>query len=214
MSNDQGLLPIMSPLYNLREICKQIVLLEDHLNQPRKRCPDCIRKHFLTIEALFEEAVSLDKELKYVEVLDGKAEEIRKLQTVWLDTKDSDHAHRFYLILAQALRVLRKSFAGHCFDVRKMASMERKARLHVCCPHMRTSTKTQAEKEDEAVEKLIRKSPKNKPPRKDLRKNRVDMSNDPDLQGVGRGDKGDPDLSRRSQKMANRVVRKFLNLRG
>jgi hypothetical protein len=213
MSNDQGLLPIMSPLYNLREICKQIVLLEDHLNQPRKRCPDCIRKHFLTIEALFEEAVSLDKELKYVDVLDGKAEEVRKLQAVWLDTRESEHAHRFYLILAQALRVLRKSFAGHCFDVRKMASMERKASSYIC-PHKRVATKTQAEKEDEAVEKLVRRSPKNKPPRKDLRKNRVQISDDPDLQGVGRGDKGDPDLSRRSEKMAQRVARKFLNLRG
>ncbi len=213
MSNDQGLLPIMNPLYNLREICKQIVLLEDHLNQPRKRCPDCIRKHFLTIEALCEEAVSLDKELKYMEVLDDKAEEIRKLQAVWLDTKDSEEAHKFYRILAQALRVLRKSFAGHCFDVRKMASIERVASLYVC-PHKRVATKTQAEKEDEAAQKLIRKAPKKKPPRKDLRKNRVEMSDDPDLQGVGRGDKGDPDLSRRSEKMARKVARKYLNLRG
>ena len=209
MSNDQSLLPIMSPLYNLREVCKQIILLEDHLNQPRKRCSDCIRKHFLTIEALFEEAVSLDKDLKYVEVLDGKAEEIRKLQSVWLDTKDSEHAHRFYLILAQAFRVLRKSLAGHCFDVRKIASIKRVASVY-----MKTATKTQAEKEDEAVEKLIRKAPKKKPPRKDLRKNRVEISDDPDLQGVGRGDKGDPDLSRRSEKMAKRVARNHLNLRG
>ena len=213
MSSDQGLLPIMSPLYNLREICKQIVLLEDHLNQPRKRCPDCIRKHFLTIEALFEEAVSLDKELKYTEVLDNKAEEIRKLQSVWLDTRESEHAHRFYLILAQALRVLRKSFAEHCFDVRKMASMERKASSYVC-PHMRVATKTESEKEDEAVQKLIRRSPKKKPPRKDLRKNRVEISDDPDLQGVGRGDSGDPDLSRRDQKMASRITRLYLSLRG
>ena len=157
--------------------------------------------------------MSLDKELKYVAVLDGKAEEIRKLQAVWLDTKDSDQAHKFYLILAQALRVLRKSFAGHCFDVRKMASMERKASLYLC-PHRRIATKTQAEKEDEAVEKLVRRSPKNKPPRKDLRKNRVQISDDPDLQGVGRGDKGDPDLSRRDQKMAKIIARKYLNLRG
>ena len=56
------LLPIMDPLFNLREACKQSALLEDHLNQPRKRCPDCIRKHFLTLEALFEEAVSLSSE--------------------------------------------------------------------------------------------------------------------------------------------------------
>ena len=54
------LLPIMHPLYNLREVCKQTALLEDHLNNERKRCQDCIRKHFLTIEALLEEAISLD----------------------------------------------------------------------------------------------------------------------------------------------------------
>ncbi len=208
---DMGLLPIMSPLYNLREICKQIALLEEHLNQPRKRCPDCIRKHFLTIEALFEEAISLDKEFKYGEHLDGKAQDIRNLQGAWLDTKDTLSAHQAYLMLAQALRQIRKTFAPLCFDVRKMASLKRVASSYVC-PHMKRATKTQAEKEDDATEKLIRKSPKKKPPRKDLRKNRVDMSNDPDLQGVGRGDSGDPDLSRRDRRMASRVVLRYINL--
>ena len=130
--NDMSLLPIMNPLYNLREICKQVTLLEDHLNQPRKRCPDCIRKHFLTIEALFEEAVSLDKELKYGEHLDGKAQEIRALQGAWLDFKDTDLAHKGHLLIAQTLRVMRKSFASICFDVRKMASIEKKAKLFIC----------------------------------------------------------------------------------
>lgn len=60
MRRRADLLPIMHPLFNLREACKHLALLEDHLNQPRKRCPDCIRKHFLTLEALFEEGVSLD----------------------------------------------------------------------------------------------------------------------------------------------------------
>ena len=78
----------------------------------------------------------------------------------------------------------------------------------------RFATKTTSEKEDDAIENLIKPAPKKKPPRKDLRKNRVEISDDPDLQGVGRGDKGDPDLSRRSEKMAKRVARKFLNLRG
>lgn len=189
-----GLLPIMNPLYNMREICKQIALLEEHLNQPRKRCPDCIRKHFLTIEALFEEAISLDKEFKYSKQLDGKAQEVRDLQGAWLDSKDGNHAHQTYLMIAQALRQLRKGFAPLCFDVRKMAS-------RIASVYM-NATKTQAEKEDEAVEKLIRREPKKGPPRKDLRKNRVEISEDPDLKGVGRGDEGDPDLSRRSQKMA------------
>jgi len=53
------LLPVHNPLYNMREMVKQILLLEDHLMHPRKRCMDCIRKHLLTIEALAEEAVTL-----------------------------------------------------------------------------------------------------------------------------------------------------------
>jgi len=205
-----GLLPIMNPLYNLREICKQVALLEEHLNQPRKRCPDCIRKHFLTIEALFEEAISLDKENKYGEHLDGKAQDMRDLQGAWLDSKDTDQAHEVYLMIAQALRQVRKGFAPICFDVRKMAS-------RVAHQYMKAATKTQAEKEDDAAQKLIRKAPKKKPPRKDLRKNRVEMTDDPDLQGVGRGDSGDPDLSRRSQKMArmvHNVVRNYHSFQG
>ena len=205
-----GLLPIMNPLYNLREICKQVALLEEHLNQPRKRCPDCIRKHFLTIEALFEEAISLDKQNKYGEHLDGKAQDIRDLQGAWIDSKDTDQAHDVHLMIAQALRQLRKGFAPLCFDVRKMAS-------RVAHQYMKVATKTQSEKEDDAAQKLIRKAPKKKPPRKDLRKNRVEMVDDPDLKGVGRGDDGDPDLSRRSQKMAQmirNVVRTYCRLQG
>lgn len=53
------LLPIMDPVFNMREILKQVVLLEDHLFQRQKRCRDCINKHFLTIEALAEEAITL-----------------------------------------------------------------------------------------------------------------------------------------------------------
>jgi hypothetical protein len=75
---------------------------------------------------------------------------------------------------------------------------------------LKRATKTPAEKEDEATQKLIRRSPKSKPPRKDLRKNRVDLSEDNDLEGVGRGDEGDPDLSRRSQKMAQRIADKYM----
>lgn len=112
---DRGLLPIMTPLYNMREICKQVALLEDHLNQPRKRCPDCIRKHFLTIEALFEEAISLDSDFKYGEYLDGKAEMCRLLQEEWLDGGSETS-------MAQKLRTMRKEFAPICFDTRKMAS--------------------------------------------------------------------------------------------
>ena len=391
-----GLLPIMSPLYNLREVCKQMSLLEDHLNNARKRCPDCIRKHFLTIEALFEEAVSLDKDFQYGEHLEGKAQEMRDLQGAWLDCRGKKTEGKDYLMIAQALRVIRKSFAPECFDVRKMASIERRASAYIC-PHktrvayrikasdkkvldafvmerpldgrvlrtdgkklfklslmeavfarwvggkilitspeatksdevmlrylikkagkgmvrfnyereghtlpitynyggdvchadqydayveakigdkvigrvdfilfedegeekfsikmvevlpeyrrggiatkmyeymrktfklkasqeeksmqtgdggafrdsFRFATKTTSEKEDDAIKNLIKPAPKKKPPRKDLKKNRIEL-NDPDLQGLNRGDNGDPDLSRRDRKMAQRIARLYM----
>jgi hypothetical protein len=49
----------MDPGYNMVNICKQSVLLEEHLNSERKRCPDCCKKHFLHIVGLAEEAQSL-----------------------------------------------------------------------------------------------------------------------------------------------------------
>jgi len=55
----ESMLPIMKPEHNLREICKELSLLEDHLNHSSKRCPDCITKHFLKLEALAEEGLSL-----------------------------------------------------------------------------------------------------------------------------------------------------------
>lgn len=58
----ENLHPILDPKFNMRETSKQCLLLEDHLNNKKKRCFDCIRKHFLTVDALLEEAVSLEKD--------------------------------------------------------------------------------------------------------------------------------------------------------
>lgn len=52
--------PVMDPRYNMQQIVKQSILLEEHINNERKRCTDCITKHFLHIIGLAEEAVSLD----------------------------------------------------------------------------------------------------------------------------------------------------------
>jgi len=74
------LLPIFDPAFNVREVFKQLVLLEDHLTQPRKRCPDCIWKHLLTAEALAEEAATLDAQGGASAPIEGLAERIRDLQ--------------------------------------------------------------------------------------------------------------------------------------
>jgi hypothetical protein len=58
----------MKPSYNMMQVAKQSVLLEEHLNDPRKRCRDCIKKHFLHIVGLAEEAVTLERSHRRAEV--------------------------------------------------------------------------------------------------------------------------------------------------
>lgn len=72
--------PVMDPVYNMKEIIKQSILLEEHINQERKRCKDCITKHFLHMIGLAEEAVSLDPDtLIYKEM----AERYAHIFTAW-----------------------------------------------------------------------------------------------------------------------------------
>ena len=193
-----GILPVMNPLFNLREICKQSALLEDHLNNPRKRCPDCIRKHFLTIEALYEEAISLDKKFEYDQYLDGKAQMMRDLQGDWLDAKDTKKYHSACETISQSLRKVRKEYAPICFDVRKMASF---VRIPKTCVH-RIATLSQVEKEERETERLVRQKPKKKPPAKHKMRKRMKVE-DPDLENLGGGAGGDRDLSMNHKRVAS-----------
>jgi hypothetical protein len=51
--------PVSDPKYNMQQIIKQSILLEEHLTNKNKRCRDCIVKHFLHIIGLAEEAQML-----------------------------------------------------------------------------------------------------------------------------------------------------------
>jgi hypothetical protein len=51
--------PVSNPVYNMHQIVKQSILLEEHLANKSKRCRDCITKHFSHIIGLAEEAVML-----------------------------------------------------------------------------------------------------------------------------------------------------------
>ena len=106
-NNGKKLLPIMNPKYNLREICKNCILLEDHLFQKGKRCEDCIKKHFLTIEALAEEAITLDKKNECREYYD-LPDKIRELEKQYIDGKEHN-------AVAQQLRQIRKGMMQKCF---------------------------------------------------------------------------------------------------
>lgn len=83
---------------------------------------------------------------------------------------------------------------------------------HVPEPAGRTATKTPAEREEEKVQKMLRKEPKKKPPRYDLRDNRTldEDDEDEDLRGMGGGDDGDRDLSLKWNRVASRVALRWV----
>jgi len=105
---------VHDPAFNVREIVKQMVLLEDHLSHRYKICPDCIRKHLLTIEALAEEATCLDTG----RIFGGGAEAIADIARAWmesfLDGQDK-------IGLAEKVRFLRKRLCSLVADPRGMA---------------------------------------------------------------------------------------------
>lgn len=106
----EKLLPVMRPEFNLREICKQCILLEDHLSHHEKRCFDCCVKHFLTIEALAEEAITLDNNCS--SELQELPSVIRNLQSQWHQDPDNNA-----ISVSQELRKIRKEFQIDAFDV-------------------------------------------------------------------------------------------------
>jgi hypothetical protein len=48
---------VNDPGYNVREVIKNTVLIEQHLAEKRKYCKECLVKHFLLSIGLLEEAV-------------------------------------------------------------------------------------------------------------------------------------------------------------
>lgn len=73
--------------------------------------------------------------------------------------------------------------------------------------------KEKSEKEDEQAEKMVRKAPKKKPPRQDLRNNQPLEDRDKDLEGMDRQDGGDDDLQKDVRRMAGRIASRWLVLK-
>jgi len=104
-------LSLMQPQFNLREVAKQMLLLEDHLQHPYKHCPDCIRKHLMTIEAFSEEAVALDTVGVYRKLGGGIAE----LARLWLENFEDGES---LSAIAQEVRTFRKELVSMVCDPR------------------------------------------------------------------------------------------------
>lgn len=109
-AGSKQMLPIMDPAHNYREISKQLLLLEDHLFHPKKDCPDCIRKHLLTSEALAEEAVTLDKGQVYGAIHRWLPDEIRGFEREVIAGRMS------HPVLAQSVRQVRKRLSRLSFS--------------------------------------------------------------------------------------------------
>lgn len=106
-SKSDKLMPILDPKYNMREICKNMLLLEDHLFQRKKRCKQCIKKHFLLIEAFAEEMITLDNKKEHKQYYD-LPDKIRDIERNFLNNADMED-------IAQQLRVIRKDLTKDCF---------------------------------------------------------------------------------------------------
>ena len=107
----EPLLPVMDPRFNMREICKEIILLSSHLGSKDRSCIDCLQKHLLTIEALAEEGISLDKTQTYVNLLEPIPSKCRTIMKKLL-SKQIDP-----LVTSQEFRSIRKKFMPICSTV-------------------------------------------------------------------------------------------------
>lgn len=106
----QDLLPILDVRFNIREAVKNMLLIEDHLLDKRRRCMDCCKKHLLLIESFLEEGISLDKKGKYCKKIEKDVKVIRKLQKKLLEGRKN------YYDIAMEIRKLRKKYFKDSFD--------------------------------------------------------------------------------------------------
>ena len=106
--------PVSDPAYNMTQVVKQSILLEEHLTQGRKRCKDCQLKHLLHIQGLVEEAAMLAGErAKKFPLLDESLVFYDKMLKKWLDGGRDDVGVQ--LSMSTQLRDWRKKLANEYF---------------------------------------------------------------------------------------------------
>lgn len=107
--------PVSEPAYNMREIAKQSILLEEHLVERAKYCRDCIAKHFLHIIGLAEEAQMLacDNAPRYP-LLNESVEFYKAEMDAWqqVSAEEPEAASEQRLRIAGELRAFRKKLVA------------------------------------------------------------------------------------------------------
>lgn len=114
-----GLYPLLDPKFNMREVAKQLILLEDHCFHPEKQCQDCIKKHTLAIEGFLEEAITLDRQGSMQAEIRDTLRQFKQVTKPLLEKIDNKSAQEYdYIKCAQDLRYVRKpicqNYAGFC----------------------------------------------------------------------------------------------------
>jgi hypothetical protein len=105
--------PLFDPKFNVVEAIKNMILLEDHLFHPKRRCQDCIRKHCLSILGFLEEAISLDTQKQHTQVLESTQSEFNKVyQRISAGLRDNNLTAEQMINYAQDIRQIRKPLMG------------------------------------------------------------------------------------------------------
>lgn len=102
--------PVDDPAYNMREVAKQTLLLEQHLAEPRKLCRACSVKHLLLCCGLLEEAAWMAgaRAPEYPHLLDAMAEYDRLLRTWPWRTRGSEVPDQVRREVLECLRARRR----------------------------------------------------------------------------------------------------------
>jgi hypothetical protein len=100
--------PVSDPKYNMQQIIKQSILLEEHLTNKNKRCRDCITKHFLHIIGLAEEAQMLaTNKIKEYPMINESVIIYTELFNIWIKNHDMKDDEKI-LYITDKLRNNRK----------------------------------------------------------------------------------------------------------
>lgn len=102
---------LSSAEFNMREIVKQFLLLEDHLTDDEKFCVDCIRKHLMMVEGLAEESLALEPSGMWVGDAKRFASFARRVLIKFTDGYDRER-------LARSVRLVRKKLMARVYDPR------------------------------------------------------------------------------------------------
>lgn len=96
---------VNNPAYNMQNVVKQSILLEEHIAEKNKYCISCIVKHFLHIIGLSEEAVWMaGPKLADYPHLDTSVNFYETLFNLWNNNKDDEKIKKDVLLALRERR--------------------------------------------------------------------------------------------------------------